>query len=74
MPSNPHRAQELGFKRTSWLPEHWGDAEIEVFKCIDEHWDLLINKKVDEFIKYIHQIALKAEELNRIRYKKIIKL
>ena len=28
---------------------------------------------IDEFIKYIHQIALKAEELNRIRYKKIIK-
>jgi hypothetical protein len=54
MPSNPHRAQELGFKRTSWLPEHWGDAEIEIFKCVDEHWDLLITKKVDEFIKYIH--------------------
>ena len=27
---------------------------VEIFKGIDEHWDLLINKKVDEFIKYIH--------------------
>src|SRR5271167_2149690 len=47
-------AEELGLKRTSWIPEYWTDAEIDVWRCIDEHWDLLINKKVDEFIKYIH--------------------
>jgi len=28
---------------------------------------------IDDFIKYIHNISLKAEELNKIRYKKIIK-
>jgi len=47
-------AQELGLKRTSWIPEYWGEREIELWKCLDEHWDLLINKKVEEFIKYIH--------------------
>jgi len=47
-------AEELGLKRTSWVPEHWGDKEIDVWKSVDGHWDLLINKKVDEFIKYIH--------------------
>ena len=39
MPSNPHRAQELGFKRTSWLPEHWGNAEIEVFNKLKNNID-----------------------------------
>ncbi len=52
--STSKTATDLGFKRTSWIPEHWTEKEIEVFKCVDEHWDLLINKKVDEFIKYIH--------------------
>ncbi len=47
-------AESFGLKRTSWIPAHWTDAEIDVWKCIDEHWDLLINKKVEEFIKYIH--------------------
>ena len=47
-------AQELGFKRTSWVPEFWNKTQLEVWKCIDEHWDLLITKKVGEFIKYIH--------------------
>ncbi len=53
-PTNGKTAQDLGFKRTSWIPEYWGDAEHELWRCLDEHWDLLINKKVDEFIKYIH--------------------
>jgi len=47
-------AQELGLKRTSWIPEYWNETQIEVWRCIDEHWDLLITKQVDEFIKYIH--------------------
>ena len=47
-------AQDLGLKRTSWIPEYWGEAEYGLWKCLDEHWDLLINKKVEEFIKYIH--------------------
>ena len=47
-------AQKLGLKRTSWIPEYWGEAEYELWRGLDEHWDLLINKKVEEFIKYIH--------------------
>jgi hypothetical protein len=47
-------AQDLGLKRTSWIPEYWGPAEHSLWCCLDDHWDLLINKKVDEFIKYIH--------------------
>ena len=47
-------AESLGLKRTSWIPDYWNDAQIDVWRCIDEHWDLLINKKVDEFIKFIH--------------------
>ena len=39
-------AEALGLKRTSWVPEHWNDTQIEVWRCIDEHWDLLITKKV----------------------------
>lgn len=46
-------AQDMGLKRTSWIPEYWGDTERELWKDLDNHWDLLINKKVDEFIKYI---------------------
>ena len=38
------------------------------FIC-DEKPEILI----DDFIKYVHNISLKAEELNKIRYKKIIK-
>ena len=47
-------AEELGLKRTSWVPECWNNAQIDVWRCVDEHWDLLITKKVDEFINYIH--------------------
>jgi len=54
MSSTAITAKELGFKRTSWIPEYWNETQIEIFKGIDEHWDLLINKNVDEFIKYIH--------------------
>lgn len=39
---------------SSWTPEHWGEAEHDVWKSIDVHWDHLINKRVEEFIKYIH--------------------
>ena len=47
-------AETLGLKRTSWVPEHWDENQISVWRCVDEHWDLLIKKQVDEFIKYIH--------------------
>ena len=41
-------------KLASWIPEHWGKREKELWDCLETHWDHLINKRVDEFIKYIH--------------------
>ena len=41
-------------KLTSWIPEYWGEREKELWSCLETHWDHLINKRVDEFIKYIH--------------------
>ena len=41
-------------KLTSWIPDHWNDAQKEVWRSVETHWDHLINKRVDEFIKYIH--------------------
>ncbi len=54
VPVKSKTAQELGLKRTSWIPEHWNETQIEIWRGLDEHWDLLINKNVEEFIKYIH--------------------
>ena len=39
---------------SSWIPEYWGATERAVWGCVETHWDHLINKRVDEFIKYIH--------------------
>ena len=47
-------AQSMGLKRTSWIPEYWGKTECEVWGCLETHWDHLINKRVDQFIEYIH--------------------
>ena len=44
----------MSSKLASWIPEHWGAVEREVWGCIETHWDHLINKRVDQFIKYIH--------------------
>ena len=41
-------------KLASRIPEYWGATEREVWNCIEVHWDHLINKRVEEFIKYIH--------------------
>ena len=39
---------------TSSMPKHWNDKQKEVWKCVEDHWDHLIHKRVDEFLKYIH--------------------
>jgi hypothetical protein len=44
----------MSSKLTSWIPENWGETEREVWGALETHWDHLINKRVDEFIKYIH--------------------
>ncbi|MCR4337081.1 MAG: nuclear transport factor 2 family protein [Candidatus Omnitrophica bacterium] len=41
-------------KLTSWIPAHWNDRQREVWQNLDNHWQCLIGKKVEEFLKYIH--------------------
>jgi len=40
---------------TSHKPSDWTDEQNEVWQCVEDHWDHLINKRVDKFIKYIHE-------------------
>ena len=39
---------------TSNKPTQWTKEQNEVWRCVEDHWDHLINKRVDEFLKYIH--------------------
>ena len=39
---------------TSSKPANWTKTQNEVWQCLEDHWDHLIHKRVDEFIKYIH--------------------
>ena len=39
---------------TSSKPANWSAEQNDVWRCLEEHWDHLINARVDEFIKYIH--------------------
>lgn len=41
-------------KLTSNKPQEWNADQNDVWKSLEDHWDLLINKRVDEFIEYIH--------------------
>ncbi len=35
-------------------PQEWSKEQQEVWNCLEDHWNLLINAKVDEFLEYIH--------------------
>lgn len=39
---------------TSTKPSVWNKEQLDVWSSIEKHWEHLINKRVDEFIKYIH--------------------
>lgn len=39
---------------TSSKPTSWTDDQNSVWESVENHWDHLIKKRVDEFIKYIH--------------------
>ncbi len=41
-------------KLTSNKPSDWTDDQNAVWKSLEDHWDHLISKRVDEFIEYIH--------------------
>ena len=34
-------------------PSEWNEEQNQVWACVEAHWDHLINKRVDEFLKYI---------------------
>ncbi len=40
---------------TSSKPQYWNDEQNSVWRSLEDHWDHLINARVDEFIKYIHE-------------------
>ena len=40
---------------TSSKPENWNKDQNSVWKCVEDHWDHLISKRVKEFISYIHK-------------------
>ena len=35
-------------------PAEWSNAQKEIWSCLEDHWDLLIQGKVDKFLDYIH--------------------
>ena len=35
-------------------PTGWTKEQMEVWSCLETHWEHLIQKRVDEFLKYIH--------------------
>jgi len=40
---------------TSNKPDNWSDEQNDVWSCVEDHWDHLIHKRVNEFIKFIHK-------------------
>ena len=40
---------------TSNKPTNWSQEQQSVWQCVEDHWDHLINKRVDEFLSYIHE-------------------
>ena len=34
--------------------EEWSEAQKEVWRCLEDHWELLISGKIKEFLDYIH--------------------
>ncbi|OGX36893.1 MAG: hypothetical protein A3G91_01560 [Omnitrophica WOR_2 bacterium RIFCSPLOWO2_12_FULL_50_9] len=39
---------------TSSKPKDWSEEQNGVWKCLEDHWDHLINGRVEEFLEYIH--------------------
>ena len=40
---------------TSTKPVNWTQQQKDVWRCLEDHWDHLINARVDDFLKYIHE-------------------
>ena len=40
---------------TSSKPSDWTKKQSGVWQCVEDHWDHLINARVDDFLQYIHK-------------------
>jgi len=38
----------------SWVPEYWDDQQREVWQQVETHWECILNKDIEAFLKYIH--------------------
>ena len=52
--TQPKTQAKASYKLSSWIPPEWNQTQRDVWNCLETHWDHLINKRVDEFIKFIH--------------------
>jgi hypothetical protein len=41
-------------KLASWIPEYWNDQQRAIWKNLEDHWQCLLDGKVEDFLKYIH--------------------
>jgi hypothetical protein len=39
---------------TSSKPKDWSEGQNGVWRCLEDHWDHLINGRLEEFLEYIH--------------------
>ena len=39
----------------SSIPKNWDEDQMSLCKCLEDHFDHLVNARVDEFLKYIHE-------------------
>ena len=39
---------------TSSKPKNWSEEQQEVWRCLEDHWEHLINGRLQEFLQYIH--------------------
>ena len=47
-------AEQDARKLSSWVPEYWTDAHREVWRNLEDHWQALIEARVEDFLKFIH--------------------
>ena len=43
----------MPYELTSNKPKSWNKDQDSVWRCVETHWEHLINKRVDEFLKFI---------------------
>ena len=41
-------------KLASWIPEYWDKKQKEVWRNLENHWECLLEGKIDGFLKFIH--------------------